>query len=187
MEDTPSVSPDVPDHRERCMRLLRTHGDAVYAAAYRITRSPEDAEDILQEVFLRLLHQETRMSPTQERWDLYRRKMAINASIDLVRKRTRQQNAMRMEPLTESLQARQPQPDEVLIHKELAEQIRWQVTQLPEMEATVFVLRHLEGLSYQDIAVAVGSTKNAVGVALHSARQKLRRRLAEGTGKGGTS
>jgi DNA-directed RNA polymerase specialized sigma24 family protein len=46
------------------------------------------------------------------------------------------------------------------------------------MEATVFIMRHFEGLSYQEIAEATNSTKNAVGVALHSARRKLMKYLA---------
>ena len=144
--------------------LIRTYGDSIYKAAYRITKNPEDAEDVLQDVFLRLLRKRKRVLKG-DRWDLYLRRMAVNAAIDLLRKRARQQEIPLDEILAESIQnhcvnqCMQTAPDAILISKELQAQIQSKIAQLPKVEATVFILRHFEGLSYQEIAEATNSTK----------------------------
>lgn len=138
------IKVDTKDEKDFYANLICTYGDSIYAAAYRITQSPEDAEDVLQNVFLRLLEKKKRLSG-EERWDLYLRKMAVNAAIDLVRKRARQREAPLDEKLAESIENMQPSPDAMLVHKELFAQIQSEIAQLP-----ISVLAFETGLKLPD-------------------------------------
>jgi RNA polymerase sigma-70 factor (ECF subfamily) len=148
------------------------HGPVLFATAWRILGQAEDAEDVVQEVFLELFR--TRhTSGVQHRPELLRRLTAFR-SLDRLRRR-------RLAPVLDSLSVPDCHagPDAVAIGRELAERLRAAVVQLPEQESAVFCLRYFEDLSYQQIADTLNISPGAVATALHKARAKLETRLCE--------
>ena len=164
----------VPDPPGELETLFQSHHERVFRAAYRITGSAADAEDVLQTVFLRL-------AKSQGTWDLsenpaaYLSRSAINAALDLVRKRGRM---VGLDDLTQEPResgARSPEAQHV--DRELQKLIRQAVSRLGATTAEMFVLRYYEGHDNREIAKVMGTSQMVVGVVLHRARTKLRKEI----------
>ena len=145
--------------------LYERHYEAVFRAALRVTGNPADAEDVLQTVFLRVLAQggdveAARLSAA------YFRRAAVNAAVDLLRRR-----AVRAESVYDD-QAPHAASQPPLL---LKEQLRRAIAVLESEDATLFLLRHVEGLTIEELAAMFDLEKNNVGVRLH----RIRRRLQE--------
>ena len=156
--------------------LFRDYHKAIFRIAYRITGSRSDAEDILQTIFLRL-------APNPQREFLpnaggYLHRAAVNASLDLLRKRARA-NSVSLENIdfeqSPMLSATSPEDD--LADAELRELIRQAVAKLEGRAATTFALRYFEGLNNQRIATILGTSQMVVAVTLHRARTRLRKEI----------
>jgi RNA polymerase sigma-70 factor, ECF subfamily len=156
--------------------LFQAHHERVFRAAHRITGSPADAEDVLQTVFLRLAR-------SQGTWDLsenpaaYLSRAAINAALDVVRKRGR---VVGLDDLTQDQEPRESgtrNPESQQADRELRNLIRQAVSRLGTTAAEMFVLRYYEGLDNQEIAKLLGTSQVVVGVVLHRARTKLRKEI----------
>jgi RNA polymerase sigma-70 factor (ECF subfamily) len=135
----------------------------VFRTALRVTGRPADAEDVLQTVFLRLLsgceHEEATRRPAA-----YFRRAAVNASVDVLRRRT-----VRAETLYDDAAPHAAVESELL----LKEQLRRAIAALDTDDATLFVLRYVEGLSNQELADMFQLEKNNVAVRLHRIRMRL--------------
>jgi RNA polymerase sigma-70 factor (ECF subfamily) len=143
--------------------LYERHYEAVFRAALRVTGSPADAEDVLQTVFLRLLSQRD-AHEAGERPGAYFRRAAINAAVDLLRRR-----AVHAEtPYDDG--APHAAVDPALL---LKEQLRRAIATLESDDATLFLLRYVEGLSNQELADEFQLEKNNVAVRLHRIRMRL--------------
>jgi RNA polymerase sigma-70 factor (ECF subfamily) len=151
-------------------KVFLEHQRRVFRAAYRITGSAQDAEDVLQTVFLRLARQGSDAtclaSPASY---LYR--AAINSAIDLVRAR-RDRPTVSLEDAKETLEGG-PGPDRHSESAEIRGWLRRAMASLPPRAAEMFVLRYLEGQQNRDIARMLGVSRITVAVTLHRARQRL--------------
>jgi RNA polymerase sigma-70 factor (ECF subfamily) len=152
--------------------LFREHASRVLAAAYRVTGSPQDAEDVLQTVFLRLARRPRAGLGNDLRAYLHR--AAVNAGLDLLRSR----GSCRVGPLDEIegrlADTRQPDPERELGASEIRTRVRREVARLSPRSAEIFVLRYFEGYDNHEIARMVGSSRSTVGVVLHRARERIR-------------
>jgi RNA polymerase sigma-70 factor (ECF subfamily) len=143
--------------------LYERHYEAVFRAALRVTGNPADAEDVLQTVFLRVLARggEVEAAPLPA---AYFRRAAVNASVDLLRRR-----AVHAESAYDD---RAPhaavQPPSLL-----KEQLRRAIATLERDDAALFLLRHVEGLSIEELAGMFQLEKNNVAVRLHRIRHRL--------------
>jgi RNA polymerase sigma-70 factor (ECF subfamily) len=160
-------------------RLFRDHNEQVFRAAYRITGSSADAEDVLQTVFLRL-------ASTKEQRDLspspgsYLHRAAVNASLDLLRARARSKSvSMDDEATPREFESSVLNPAEEHEDKEMRKLIREAVAHLGERAAAVFALRYFEGYDNKEIAEMLGTSQMVVAVTLHRARTRLRREIGE--------
>ncbi len=154
-------------------KVFMDHYDLVYRTAYRVTGNGNDAEDVLQTLFLRLARRES--SPDlKSGWPPYLRRAAVNVSLDLVRKRNRSVSITEMEPWI-----KESWPDPYRQHKstELGEKLRGALSNLNPRAAEVFVLRHIEGYSNGDIAGMLGTSTGSIAVTLFRARSSLRKSL----------
>ncbi|MEI9813779.1 MAG: sigma-70 family RNA polymerase sigma factor [Acidobacteriota bacterium] len=140
------------------------HG-TVFAAAYRVTGSAADAEDVLHTVFLRLLKQGEAAQLNNP--EGYLRRAAVNAALDVVRMRRGADVDLDRMP------SRGRGVMDQLQNDDLKRQIRTALAELPERTAEVFVLRHFEGHKNPEIARMLGISQIAVAVTLHRARKKL--------------
>ena len=143
--------------------LYDRHYDAVFRAAYRVTGNPADAEDVLQTVFLRVLARgrEVEAAPLQT---AYFRRAAVNAAVDLLRRRTLHAES---EFDDQAPHAAVPPPSL------LKERLRRAIATLERDDASLFLLRHVEGLSNDELARMFQLEKNNVAVRLHRIRLRL--------------
>lgn len=143
--------------------LYERHHETVYRAALRVTGRPADAEDVLHTVFLRVLSASER-DEAAGRPAAYFRRAAVNAAVDLLRRR-----AVRAETVYDD-RAPHAAVEPALL---LKEQLRRAIAILDREDATLFLLRYVEGLSNQELAEMFQLEKNNVAVRLHRIRLRL--------------
>jgi len=157
--------------------LFRDYYKTIFRIAYRITGSQSDAEDVLQTIFLRLTPNRARcdFSPNPEG---YLRRAAVNASLDLLRSRTRA-NFVSLDAIdfNQSSKFSVASPEDDLADVELRELIRHAVAKLEGRAATAFALRYFEGYDNNRIAQILGTSQMVVAVTLHRARTRLRKEI----------
>ena len=152
--------------RARFAELYELHYEAVFRAALRVTGNPADAEDVLHTVFLRVLARgdvEDVALPAA-----YFRRAAVNAAVDVLRRREMHAES----PYDDRAPHAAVQPPFLL-----KERLRRAIATLDREDATLFLLRHVEGLELDDLAAMFEIDKNNVGVKLHRIRRKLQTEL----------
>ncbi len=147
--------------------LYERHSEAVFRAAVRVTGNPADAEDVLQTVFLRVLARSEGDEAFGESAAYFRR-AAVNAAVDLLRRR-----AVRAATAYDDRAPHAAVESPVL----LKEQLRRAVSTLERDDAALFLLRHVEGLSNEELAGLFQLEKNNVAVRLHRIRLRLQTEL----------
>jgi RNA polymerase sigma-70 factor (ECF subfamily) len=166
----------VPDPPGQLETLFRAHHDRVFRAAYRITGSAADAEDVLQTVFLRLVKGQESYQ-LSDRPEAYLSRAAINASLDLLRSRSRSK-AVGLDDIGSAVAVSSfENPETQQADQELQALIRQAVARLGTTASEMFVLRYYEGYDNQQIARMLGTSRMVVGVVLHRARTKLRKEI----------
>jgi RNA polymerase sigma factor (sigma-70 family) len=160
--------------RESLSQLFREHHRRVVTAAYRITGSMADAEDVTQAVFLRMVGGSD-LPITNAGSYLYR--AAINGALDLLRRRKTAPTG----PLEEAaaIPATGNSPETAVSNRELAGWLRLAISELPPRAAEMFSLRYVEELGNREIATLMGTSQAVVAVTLHYTRSKLKKRLRE--------
>jgi RNA polymerase sigma-70 factor (ECF subfamily) len=143
--------------------LYERHYAAVFRAALRVTGNPADAEDVLQTVFQRVLVRGGDVDPARLSATYFRR-AAINAAVDLLRRRAVHAEAVYDDRAPHAAS----QPPSLL-----KEQLRRAIATLESDDATLFLLRHVEGLSIDELAGMFQLEKNNVAVRLHRIRHRL--------------
>jgi RNA polymerase sigma-70 factor, ECF subfamily len=142
--------------------LFERHYAAVFRAALRVTGNPADAEDVLQTVFLRVLARgdEAAADPPAA----YFRRAAVNAAVDLLRRRAVHAESAYDDGAPHAA----VEPPSLL-----KEQLRRAIATLDSEDATLFLLRYVEGLSNEELAGMFQLEKNNVAVRLHRIRHRL--------------
>ena len=162
-----------PLTHDQLSQLFADHHRRVLIAAYRVTGSMADAEDVAQTVFMRLGAGEG-MPPKNAGSYLYR--AAVNGALDLLRRR----KTAAIEPIgaAESIAStRLSSPETQVTRSELAAILRQAVSELPPRAAEMFTLRYIEELGNREIAALMGTSQAVVAVTLHQTRSKLKKRL----------
>ncbi len=155
--------------------MVREHSARVYRLAYRLTGNTHDAEDLTQEVFVRVFRSLPGYTPgTFEGW-LHR--ITTNLFLDMARRRQR----IRFEGLGEETAARLgdsgPSPAQAFDDRHLDTDIQAALKALaPEYRAAV-ILCDIEGLSYEEIAATLGIKLGTVRSRIHRGRAQLRAAL----------
>jgi RNA polymerase sigma factor (sigma-70 family) len=155
--------------------VVRDHSARVYRLAYRLTGNTHDAEDLTQEVFVRVFRSLDTYTPgTFEGW-LHR--ITTNLFLDMARRRQR----IRFEGLAEETEARlggsEPTPAQAFDDRHLDGDIHAALKALaPEYRAAV-ILCDIEGLSYEEIADTLGVKLGTVRSRIHRGRAQLRQSL----------
>ena len=167
----------VPSPPDEVELLFREHHDHVLRAAYRVTGSAVDAEDVLQTVFLRLVRRKEKLdlSPSP---GSYLHRAAVNASLDLLRSRTRSRSVSIEEVAPRATESSEPNPETQHVDRELQNQIRRSIATLGPKAAEIVVLKYFEGHSNVEIAERLGTSQMVIGVLLHRARTRLRKEIA---------
>jgi RNA polymerase sigma-70 factor (ECF subfamily) len=161
--------------------LVERHSHALFRLAYRMTGNEQDAEDMVQETFLRAYRQLGRFE-SRANFSTWLHRIAANCSLDLLRKRKRRDHHdQAAEGVSaadlDSLPARGTAPDHALCHREVAGQVESALDDLTPMERAAFVLRHFENRSIGEIGAALELGQSAAKQAIFRAVQKMRRAL----------
>jgi len=163
-------------------RLVERHSRAVFQLAFRMTGSEPDAEDVVQDTFLKA-YRELKRFESRSSFGTWLHRIAVNCSYDLLRKRPRQQaEALDAEgedggPVVVLEAAEVNRPDRLAYSEEVQRRIRMAMNQLSPAERSAFVLRHLEGRSIEEIGSVLGLQVSATKHSIFRAVQKMRRAL----------
>jgi len=157
--------------------LFREHHDRIFRAAYRVTGSVVDAEDVLQTVFLRLSRRgEVNLEPNP---GSYLHRAAINAALDLLRQRARAES-IPIDDVTLVLAANPKlSPEMQQRNRELRDCLRRAISKLGAKSAEMFVLKYYEGYENTEIARLMGTSAMVVGVLLHRARARVKKAVGD--------
>jgi RNA polymerase sigma-70 factor, ECF subfamily len=167
----------VPNRPNEIEVLFHEHHDQVFRTAYRVTGSASDAEDVLQTVFLRLVRRNEKIDLSPSPGSYFHR-AAVNASLDLLRSRTRSRSVSLEEVAPAATESSEPSPETQYVDRELQNQIRRAIAMLGPKAAQIIVLKYFEGHSNLEIARILGTSQMVIGVLLHRARTRLRKELA---------
>jgi RNA polymerase sigma-70 factor (ECF subfamily) len=162
--------------------LVERHSRSVFRLAYRLTGHEQDAEDVVQETFLRAFRQIRRFESRSSfaTW-LYR--ITVNCSHDLLRQRPRAGSRQSLDdpdgaaamPLVDTSAAADPLRE--LASRRIGERVQAAMAGLSEQERSAFVMRHFEGLSIDEIGRVLDLKTSAAKHSVFRAVQKLRRSL----------
>lgn len=154
--------------------LYRQHHDRVFRAAYRVTGSVVDAEDVLQTVFLRLSRRGETIN-LEPNPGSYLHRAAVNAALDLMRQRGRQRQVPIDDVAPMLAAGSQQSPEARRRNNELRGAIRAAMNKLGERSAEMFALKYFEGYENTEIARMMGTSAMVVGVLLHRARTRVKK------------
>lgn len=165
--------------RDALQPLMERHSRRVYRIALAYLRRPDDALDVVQETFVKAFRNASRWEPASEVAPWLTR-IAVNQAIDTYR-RGRRRLALEA-PLPETdrsfdVEAREASPERRAMGREAAERVSRALVSLPETQRAVFVMRHYDEMSLEEIATALELRLGTVKSSLHRAVHRLRERL----------
>ena len=159
-------------NRDAFRFLVERYSRGVFRLGYRMTGNEQDAEDVVQEAFLRAFRQLNRYE-SRSSFSTWLYRIAANYSLDLIRSR---RSTEAVEDVT--LMEPSPGPERLLEGVRMQETLDAALKALTQQERTAFVLRHYEGLSIEEISGTLGINNNAAKHSVFRAVQKLRKALA---------
>jgi len=158
--------------------LVVRYQKTVYRIILRMVKSPDDADDLTQDTFVRA---HRGLKTFKEEYDfhpwLYR--IAVNQAINFINRRKRRA-AVDLEDVPEGDIKQGPEPESPVqsaSRRQLLENLEEALERLPDEQRTVFLLRVQEGLSYEEIAEVMDTPKGTVMSRLARARMALRKTL----------
>ncbi|MDQ3068709.1 MAG: RNA polymerase sigma factor [Acidobacteriota bacterium] len=185
MDEPALISRAAGGDRTAFQVLVERHRPMVYRVAYQFAGNHHDADDIAQDVFIKVYQSLGRFRQDAQftSW-LYR--IAMNACIDYKRRQSPHQRNREVEDPDLALDAapdERPGPEGLAAGAELGVALRTAIDTLPPRQRLIFVMRHHEGLKLHEIASALGLADGTVKRQLHSAVHRLRKVLvAHGVG-----
>jgi len=159
--------------------LVERHSQPIFRVAYRMTGNEHDADDVVQETFLRAYRQLDRFEE-RANFGTWLHRIAINCALDLLRARGRMDRYYGGDPEDAEMNGMirsEPEQDRLLISAELREQVAAAMERLSGNERTAFVLRHFEGMPVEEIGKTLGIQVNAAKHTIFRAVRKLRQSL----------
>lgn len=158
--------------------IVRRYARFVYNLALRLTQNPQEAEDLSQEAFVRVWKAlpSFRIEARFRTW-LYR--IVTNLCYDRLPKLRKEFSEMDVEHINEAVLPSQAQPERTLLTKEEQTRLHTAIGNLPQHYRLLITLRHLQEMSYAEIAEATEQPLGTVKAGIYRARQILRERLED--------
>lgn len=157
--------------------VAQQHGHALHAFARRLLADDARAEEVTQEVLLRLWEQPARFDPTRGSLRSYLLSQTHGRSLDLVRadeaRRRREQRTAHAE------RVHAPDTADTVVASSVASEVRAALAELPESERELIALAYFEGLSYRQVAARTGIPEGTAKARIRLGLSKLRRALAQ--------
>lgn len=156
--------------------LVRRYQKPVFRIVLRMVKSPDDADDLTQDTFVRA-HRGLKTFKDEYDFHPWLYRIAVNQAINFLNKRKRQA-AVDLDDVPERDIKSGPEPESPLqsaSRQELLTRLETALDRLPAEQRTVFLLRVQEGLSYEEIAETMDTPKGTVMSRLARARMALRK------------
>ena len=190
--DAVAVERTLAGERDAYRILVERHSQNIFRLAYRMTGNRSDAEEIVQEAFLRA-YQKLGQFAARANFGTWVYRIAANYAIDRMRQRKKEE-ARKVEPVTREegaesdpvmrVQDEAPTPERLTHNVELRKQMEIALAGLSHSERTAFVMRHWEGCAIEEIAAVLKSSSGAAKNTVFRAVQKLRLALQPFVGRG---
>jgi len=162
--------------QESFEELVTRYKKLVYSVVYNMINDKEEANDVSQEVFLRIYKSLARYNP-EYKFSTWAVKIATNLCLDILRKK--KLDSMPIEEV-ETYLGDVDTPEESYLKKERMESVRKAVSQLPDKYKIPIILFHQNGLSYEEITRVLGEPMTIVKNRLYRARLMLKEKLSSG-------
>jgi len=187
--DAGAIERTLAGDRDAYRVLVERHSASVFRLAYRLTGNRHDAEEVVQEAFLRA-YQKLEQFEARANFGTWVFRIAANYSIDRMRQK-RTEDARREEPSSRAPEMSvmnlvpdgRPSPERLAQNVELRKQLERALDALTQAERTAFVMRHWHGCGIEEIATALDSNSGATKNTVFRAVQKLRNLLAPVVGQ----
>ena len=160
--------------------LVERHSRSVYKVAYRVTGNADDAEDVVQETFLKAYRQLDRFEERSS-FGTWLHRIAWNCSVDLLRARPKREQAEEADTLEQlgSTHATvtgsvAPSPERLMASVQVSDRVKEAMSRLSPLERAAFVMRHYEGRSIDEISRALEIRENAAKHSIFRAVRKMR-------------
>jgi len=184
--DAIAVERTLAGDRDAYRVLVERHSHNVFRLAYRMTRNRHDAEEVVQEAFLRG-YQKLGQFAARANFGTWVYRIAANYAIDRMRQRQKEEsrreaprvedhNGLENDPLNR-VKDEAPSPERLTQSIELRKQMELALAALSDAERTAFVMRHWEGCGIEEIAGVLKSSSNATKNTVFRAVRKLRHAL----------
>jgi len=183
--DAIAVERTLAGERDAFRVLVERHSQQLFRLAYRMTGNEHDAEEIVQEAFLRA-YRNLGQFGSRANFGTWAYRIAANYAIDRMRQR-KSEDARRNAPSGQADELEQdplhfvaderPNPDRLAVNTELRQKMQEALKNLSHSERTAFVMRHWEGCAIEEIAAVLKSTTSAAKNTVFRSVQKLRRAL----------
>jgi RNA polymerase sigma-70 factor (ECF subfamily) len=160
--------------------LVEKHSRSVFRLAFRMTGNEQDAEDVVQESFLRAYRQLGRFE-SRANFGTWLYRIVANCSVDLMRSKQARHDQVRGDSLEEAADlppADLPGPERMAQSAEIERRVQDALRQLSPLERAAFTLRHYEGRSIEEISATLGLGTSAAKHSVFRAVKKLRVALA---------
>ena len=162
--------------------LVERHSRSVFRVAYRITGCEQDAEDLVQETFLRA-YRNLRSFQDRANFGTWIYRIAVNCSLDWLRKRhppeeLKDDSESDYQESAYVINGPTTIPDRMIVRLEVRDRVRNALEELSPLERAAFVLRHFEGMSIEEISGTLGLQSSAAKHSIFRAVRKMRRALA---------
>jgi RNA polymerase sigma-70 factor (ECF subfamily) len=174
LDDAAAVAEARSGNQEAFKVLVDRHSRTLYRLAYRMTGKAEDAEDVVQETFIRAFRQLSRFEARSNvsTW-LYR--IAFNCAVDFLRARPRRESATEADVLERLAPAATgPTMDDLVYAGQIGERMQLALGDLSEKERAAFLMRHYHGCSIEEIGNTLGMKTNATKHSIFRAVKKMR-------------
>jgi RNA polymerase sigma-70 factor, ECF subfamily len=184
--DAEAVERTLGGERDAYRVLVERHSRNLFRMAYRMTGNSHDAEEVVQEAFLRA-YQKLKQFAGQANFGTWLYRIAANYAIDRMRARSAEQSrrqaasgpqedGLEVDPMANT-KDRAPSPERLAASVQLAEKMKAALDALTPAERTAIVMRHWEGCAIEEIAAVLKSNSNATKNTVFRAVAKLRKAL----------
>ncbi len=178
-EETEMISRCQQGDQEALKEIYDKYHKKVYRIAYGVVRQREDALDIVQEVFIKLFRS-IKNFQGRSHFYTYLYRMVMNTAIDHARKSGKKfASSLDEEGSFEPSDGAEKGPERVFLQKELEERVKRAMDKLPAEQKAALIFRDMEGLSYQEMAEAMGCSIGTVMSRLHYGRKKMQELLKD--------
>ena len=178
-EETAMISRCQRGDQEALKEIFDKYHKKVYRIAFGVLRQREEALDIVQEVFIKLFRS-IKNFKGRSQFYTYLYRMVMNTAIDHARRAGKQFiSSLDEEGGFEPSDNLEKGPERILLQKELEERVKWAMGKLPAEQKAALIFRDVEGLSYQEMAEAMGCSIGTVMSRLHYGRKRIQELLKD--------